>query len=225
MRQTVGIIALVSLSAAPAAAQSVSSRWYIGAATGATNVITDSVNGGGISSLAGVAGVRITQTFAIEVELGRGFGDLSRERVGWRISYAGPNATREEIEQMAVTERLRSRSRQTLNRAVMLVWREKNPGRVTGTLFAGLTWNSYEHRQTSEILQLPPGITREQVARNMSLDERYSKLLGGLTGGFSVPIALTRELRVAPEVSYTHGDMGDQHYHLLSARARLLWRF
>ena len=225
MRHVLGAFLFIAVCVAPAAAQHPSSRWYVGMAAGGTNVITDAVNGGGVQSVGVLAGVNLTPSLAIEGELGRGFGDLSRELVGWRISYAGPGATREEIERMAVDERIRSRSRQTLNRAIMIVWTDRSPRRVTGAVFAGLTWNTYDHRTTSEILRLPAGITPEQVARNISRDERYSRTLGGITGGFSVPIAVTRQLRVAPEVSYTHGDIGDRHYHLLSARARLLWRF
>jgi hypothetical protein len=224
MRKTAIVLVLIGVCATPAAAQP-ASRWYLGATAGATNVITDKVVGGGVNSAGVLAGLRITSGLAIEVEASRGLGNRSHEMVGWRISYAGPNSSREEIERMAVTERIRSESRQTFNRSVMLVWQDKNRPRITAGLFVGATWNTYDHHRTSEILRLPPGITVEQVARNMPLDERYSRTLGGLTGGFYVPIALTRQLRVAPEISYTHGDMGDLHYHLVSARARVLWKF
>ena len=225
MRNTALVLLLVAASGGSAAAQTSRSRWYVGAAGGATNVITDQVNGGAVTPLSGLAGIRVTDTLALELDVGTAIGEQSRERVGWRVSYAGPNATREEIEQMAVTERIRTRSRQTFNGSVMLVWREANPGRVTAALFVGPTWNRYEHVETSEVLRLPPGITAEQFARTRPPARNRPKTLGGLTAGFYVPIVVTADLRVAPEVSYTHGDAGDHHYHLVSARARLLWRW
>lgn len=225
MRNTALVLLLIASCGGSAAAQTPQKRWYIGAASGATNVITDEVNGGAVTPLSGLVGVKLTGTFALEIDLGTALGEVSRERVGWRVSYAGPNATRAEIEDMAVTERIRTRSRQTLNTTLMLVWREANPKRVTAALFVGPTWNRYEHVETSEILRLPPGITAEQFARTLPPSENRSRLLGGLTAGFSVPIAVTRDLRVAPGVSYTHGDVGDHHYHLVSAHARLLWHW
>lgn len=47
--------------------------------------------------------------------------------------------------------------------------------------------------------------------------------LGTGGAGFNVPVAVGRYMLVAPEVSYTHGDVGDHHYHLVSARVKLLW--
>jgi len=225
MRNTALVLLLIAACGGSAAAQTPQSRWYIGAASGATNVITDQVTGGAVTPLSGLAGIRITNTFGLEIDLGTAIGEQSRERVGWRVSYAGPNATRDEIEQMAVTERIRTRSRQMFNGTVMLVWREANPRRVTAAVFVGPTWNRYAHAETSEIVRLPPGITAEQFARTLPPTGQRSKTLGGLTAGFNVPIAVTRDLRVAPEVSYTHGDMGDQHYHLVSVRAKLLWQW
>lgn len=223
MRNMTLALLLTAASAGSATAQTPPSRWYIGAAGGAANVITDEVTGGTVIPLSGLAGFRLTDRVAVEIDLGAAIGERSRERVGWRVSFAGPNATRDEIEQLAVTERIRTRSRQIFNGSVLLVWRESKPGRVTATLFAGPTWNRYEHVETSEILRLPPGVTAEQFARTLPPAATRSKMLGGLTAGFNVPIAVRRDLRIAPEVSYTHGDVGDHHYHLLSARVKLLW--
>lgn len=225
MRHTALALVLIVASAGSAAAQTPRSRWYIGVAGGTTNVITDEVNGGTVHPLSALVGVRLAGTIRLELDLGTAIGEQSRERVGWRVSYAGPNATREEIEAMAVTERIRTRSRQTFDGSVLLVWREPNPGRVTATLFVGPTWNQYEHEEASEILRLPPGITAEQFARTLLPAGAHSRLLGGLTAGFNVPIAIRRDLRVAPELSYTHGDVGDHHYHLVSARVKLLWHW
>src|SRR5918993_5506138 len=126
MRTTALVLLLLATSPGSATAQSEQRRWYIGAAGGATNVITDEVVGGGVTALSGLAGIRLTGTIALEVDLGAALGEQSRERVGWRVSYAGPNATREEVERLAVTERIRTRSRQAFNTTVMLVWREAN---------------------------------------------------------------------------------------------------
>ena len=139
----------------------------------------------------------------------RRIGETSRERLGWRVSYAGPGASREEIDEMAVTERIRTRSRQVFNGAVFLVWRDATPGRVTATLFAGPTWNRYQHTETSEIVRLPPGVTPEQFARTLPPPGTQSRMLGGLTAGFNVPVVVGRAIRLAPEPSYTHGDVGD----------------
>ena len=223
MRNAALVLLVMAAYGNPAAAQT--PRWYVGGAGGTANVITDEVNGGTVTPVSALAGVKVTRRLAVEVDLGAALGEQARERIGWRVSFADRGATPEEVEEMAVTERIRTRSRQTFNGAVMLVWREANPGRVTASLFVGPTWNRYQHFETSEILRLPPGITAEQFARTLPPSGKQARTLGGLTAGFNVPVSVTQDLRVAPEVSYTHGDMGDLHYHLLSARVKLLWHW
>lgn len=225
MGKAVVVLLLVAALKGSAAAQTPAGRWYAGAGGGAANVITDEVNGGTVPQASGIAGVRLTGTLSLEADLGTALGAQTRERIGWRVSFAAPGSTRAEIEEMAVTERIRTRSRQTFNGSVLLVWRQARPGPVTASVFVGPTWNRYDHEESSEILRLPPGVTLEQFARTLVPDGRRSRMLGGLTAGFNVPIAITRELRVAPEVSYTHGDMGDHHYHLVSGRLKLLWHW
>ena len=65
----------------------------------------------------------------------------------------------------------------------------------------------------------------EADLHRMMPDERGSRARGGLTGGILVPIRLTRQVSVAPEIRYTYGSFADEIYNTFRGGARLMWGF
>ena len=98
---TVAVI-MAALSSSVAHGQS-ASRLYAGAALSAQYVNADDVNSGGISLRGAVVGFGLTPAFSLEIEANAGRGELSRVYSGWFISFAGPDASREEIERLVPT--------------------------------------------------------------------------------------------------------------------------
>jgi hypothetical protein len=199
---------------------------YAGAALAMQYVTADDVNSAEISSAGAVVGVRLTPTFSIEIEVNRGFGALSRIYSGTFVSFADPGESREEIERLAVTMQSDTRWTPGFGWAVLAMWRSTKPARVGTAAFAGITSPHYEERRTLTVLDIPDGVDRTEAdLHRMIPDERGSRARGGLTGGILVPIRLTRQVSVAPEIRYTYGSFGDEIYNTFRGGARLMWGF
>src|SRR5688572_14774301 len=78
-------------------------RLYIGGSVSIVHVNADEVDARGTSAVGTSIGLRLTPAFSVEVEASQGLGELSRVYSGKFVSFAGPGASREEIERLAVT--------------------------------------------------------------------------------------------------------------------------
>ena len=202
------------------------SRFYVGATATAQQVSADDVDSGSFMALGGVVGVRLTRAFSLEFETTRGFGEISRSDTGSFLSFAGPGATREEIQRLAPAMRHDTTWKPGLGWSALSMWRTTEPRRVGFAAFGGVTATHYEERSVMTVLAIPAGVDKTEAELHRMLpDGQVSRWRGGLTGGVLVPIRMTRQLSVAPEVRFTYGSFGDEKYTSLRGGARLLWGF
>ena len=225
MKNVAIAVIMGALSSSAAHAQS-ASRLYAGATLSAQYVSADDVNSGGISFAGAAVGFRLTPAFSIEIEANTGRGELSRVYSGWFVSFAGPDASREEIERLAPTMQSSTSWTPGFGWSVLAMWRSTNPERVGAAIFGGITSTRYSERRTLTVLHIPADVdvTEADLHRIMP-DSHLSRSRGGLTGGVLVPIRLAQQLSVAPEVRYTYGSFGDEIYTTFRAGVRLMWGF
>jgi hypothetical protein len=79
-------------------------RFYAGVNLGAHHESADRVTGT-TSAVGLTAGIRLKRAIGLEIDLNRPHSELSREYTGTSVSFAGPGASREEIERLAVVTR------------------------------------------------------------------------------------------------------------------------
>lgn len=219
-------IAVAAMLCSTTVSAQTTGRWYASGSASTVRVSAQEVNAGGSSTVGVGVGLRLTPALSVEFEVDQGLGRLSRTYSGKFISFAGPDATREEIERLAVTMQSDTRWKPQLGWSVLAVLRSPTPTRVGIGLFGGVTRSPYEERTTLTVLEIPAGVDRTEAdLHRMMPDNRQSRARGGLTGGVLVPIRLTRQLTVAPEVRYTYGSFGDEVYSVLRAGGRLMWHF
>jgi hypothetical protein len=224
--KTVAIAVLMGALSSSAAHGQSAGRLYAGATLSAQYVSADDVDSGGISSAGAAVGFRLTPAFSIEVEANAGGGELTRVYSGWFVSFAGPGASREEIERLAPTMQSNTSWTPGFGWSVLGMWRSTHPGRVGAAIFGGITSTRYSERRTLTVLDIPAAVdVTEADLHRMMPDSQVSRSRGGLTGGVLVPIRLTQHLSVAPEVRYTYGSFGDEIYTTFRGGVRLMWGF
>lgn len=181
--------------------------------------------GTGQSSVAGiVAGLAVSPRFGLEGELTAAAGGVTRSYEGWFISYAPPNATREEIERLAPILRRTLRYRPGTGGGFAFVVRETLSPRVAIRGRIGLSGRRYGETSSYEVLQIPDGVDPARVARDF-VTESGRRNRGGLLIGLSLPVRVLDRLQVEPEVRYLYGgpaQVGRKHREG-SAGVRGVW--
>jgi len=211
--------------AAPASAQA-SERFEIAAIVRSDRV---SFEGGQNARLpvTGIAiGYRIWSNMLIEAEVTTASGESRRNYEGDFISYAGPNATREEFLRMAVIAR-----RTTINKAgpgfsTGVAIETRDPGRVNLALRAGVSFRQYNYIDDTTVLRVPDGVTFEQAEAAMP-DAHGRRGRSGILMGASVPIRIAGRLHIAPEVRWVWGGPArvGNNYDEGALGARAIWKF
>jgi hypothetical protein len=221
-----GVLVLSSLLfASPVLAQT-GSRFYLGALAGPFYTDADRVTGS-LIAVGVTGGVRLSSWLGVEVDVLRPSGLLTREYTGTSISFAGPGASRDEIERLAVVTRFVNERRPSAIISAGATFGLPRPeGRMTPRLFAGITNQSARERTIREHLSLPPGVTPEQVNRAIPPEvEGRSRQLGAITVGGSLAIAVTPHVSIAPDLRYDYGSIGDEINNVVRSSVRVLWRF
>ena len=177
------------------------------------------VTGAGVS-------YRIWKNIQIEAEITTASGESRRSYEGQFISYAGPEATREEIERMAVTGRRTKINKAGLGFATAVAIESRQPGRVNVALRAGLSGRQYNYTDDTTVLRVPAGITFEDAEAAMP-DDRGRRGRGGLLFGLSLPVRIAARLHVVPEVRWVWGGpaMVGNNYDEGTIGARVVWKF
>jgi hypothetical protein len=182
----------------------------------------------GGTPVAGVATTfNLSKTYGVDAELTRAWGRIERSYQGWFVSYVqGPNPTREEIERLAPIARRSLGYAPGLGWAVAFVTRSKISPRVGLAARIGASGRRYVQTSTYTILSIPEGVDPARVARDFQ-DSSHRRVRGGLLFGLDLPLAVTDQLSVTPEVRFVYGGparIGDKHRELgLGARGH--WRF
>jgi hypothetical protein len=174
---------------------------------------------------AGVA-YRVWRDLRIEGEVTSATGESSRSYEGDFISFARPSATREEFLQNVVIARRTTVNRAGLGFATAVAVETRRPGRVTLALRAGVSFRQYDYTEVTTVLRVPEGATFEQAEAAMP-DGRGPRGRGGLLFGASVPIRISGQFHVAPDVRWVWGGPArvGNNYDEATVGARLLWKF
>ena len=161
--------------------------------------------GTGQSSVAGiVAGLGVSPRFGLEGELTTAAGGVTQSYEGWFISYAPPNATREEIERLAPILRRTLRYRPGIGGGFAFVVREHLSPRVAVRGRIGLSGRRYVETSAYDVLHIPDGVDPARVARDFSA-AAVRRSRGGLVFGLGLSLRATSRLQFEPEVRYVYG--------------------
>lgn len=225
MRQASILVGVWLATAASASAQ-VSARLEIAAVVRADRV---SFEGGQHARLpvagAGIA-YRIWRDMRIEAEVTRASGEATRSYEGDVMSYAGPNATREEFLRMAVIARRTTVNKAGLGFAAATAVETRHPGRVNLALRAGVAFRQYDYHEDTTVLRVPEGVSFEQAEAAMP-DSRGRRGRSGLLFGASVPLRIGGNFHVAPEARWVWGGPArvGNNYDEATVGVRAVWRF
>jgi hypothetical protein len=219
------LVLLVPIAAAPIVGAQ--PRVYVGATTAIDAGERGNIPGGSVPSVGAVIGLTLSDAWGVEFELERGFKTThAGSGEGVLISFPPTRTpTREEIELYGI--RTRDERTQTAGAgwAAHARWRSREPGRVNVGLLAGLSARVYEAelvRTTtfvSPLLDLPP---------SYRLPDEHSirRMVGwGLSGGLTIPVRITSQLALEPEVRVAAGFITNDRYRVFRAGLRTTWSF
>lgn len=223
MRPTLAAALLLVTCTAPALAQS-PSRLYAGATLRSNFVSAEEIDASSVGAVGGTIGVKLTPGLSVQFDLDQGFGELMRRYEGIGITFAGPGATREEIERLGVYQRFERYWKPQVGWSALIVWRDAQPRRVTAAVFGGVSSIRFHERYLITSLRIPPGVDPNHRSIQPS-EQKVTNIRGGLVGGVIVPIAVANRISVAPEIRYTYGSIGDERYTVFASGVRLLWMF
>jgi hypothetical protein len=158
---------------------------------------------------------RVTGTFRVEAEVTAASDRLERSYDGWFLSYAGPDATGEEIERLAPTARRTLRYVPGVGAAAALVARARMGQRVALDFRAGFSARRYTETSTIALLTVPAGIDPARADADLQgLRSTRDRVRGGLLLGIGLPVSLARHLVVEPELRVVYGGparIGSKH--------------
>ena len=225
MRHILAVAILVFAGLAPASAQ-VSERLDV-SAIARTDRVSFEGNQHARLPVAGVGvSYRVWRDMRIEGEVTKASGESRRVYEADFMSYAGPEATREEILRMAVIGRRTTINKAGLGLAATVAVETRAPGRVNLALRAGVSFRHYDYIDETTVLRVPEGFTLEQAERQL-VDGRGTRGRGGLLFGGSVPVRIVDRLYIAPEVRWVWGGpaMVGNNYDEGTIGARVVWKF
>jgi hypothetical protein len=199
-------------------------RGHVTAILGAYRVDSDHVLG--TAPGIGVAGgVRLTSRFHAEIELVRPAGTFFREYTGTSVSFAGPGASRAEIERLGVVTTFSYERRILHTVSGGIVFHARARGRWTPLFYAGVANQHVVNVSRRVPVRLPEGVDPVKLARVVPEEERHVRNLGALTGGVGVSLALTRRLSVMPDLRIDYGSIGDEIENAIRPSIRFTWSF
>lgn len=210
------------LTAAPAVAQA-RFRPYAGGSIGSFSVTADQVDD---RSLAGglFGGVSLAKHVDLDVEFVLPADTFTRSYTAPGVSFAGPEASYDEILRRAVITRY-DRSREvTATLSVVVVLRPALGNRLTPGLIVGVTNHRVRDRTVFTPVSIPEGINPQHPSVVGSI-ETHSRNIGGPTFGANLAIAVTRQLSIIPDVRYDYGSIGDEINNSFRTSVRMQWRF
>lgn len=208
----------------PAAAQP---RFYVSATTAVDAGERGNIPGGTVPSVGAVIGLALSDAWGVEVEIERGFM-TTHTGSGESVLISFPpsrNPTREEIELYGI--RTRDERTQTAGPgwAAHARWRSRDPGRVNVSLLAGLASRVYETELVRTTTFVSPLL---DLSPTYQLPDEHSRrrMVGwGLSGGLTIPVRITSQLALEPEIRVAAGFITNDRYRVLRAGLRTTWKF
>jgi hypothetical protein len=229
MVRNLSIVTLTVLTVAQAA-EAQDRRFYAAMTTAVDMGDRGNIPGGSVPSVGGLVGIRLSEGWAIELEIERGFRTThagSGESVLQVFPPFGPPRvpTREEIELYGV--RTRDERTQTVGAgwAAHAIWRSREPGRVNVGLLMGVASRVYDTHLVRRTTFVSPLAV---LPANYRLpDETSSRRMvaGGLSGGLLIFVRVTDALTIAPELRFDTGLITDDPYRVFRSGVRAMVAF
>jgi hypothetical protein len=230
MRYVLAVLVVLTVVAAPAAAQSMPApgRFYLGGVLGIHAESADFVDGRTIAPGV-VGGVRLTRSWGVEAEVGWPAGTFTNNSTAIGIAFPPPDRTGPlspaDLERYGVLQRF-TRERQVVSTlSVGAVYQPPVHPHWQPRLFMGVFNNRMRERFATEVLRVPPEVDPVRAATLGTTDQRTTRNVGGISVGGGIGFAVTRHLSIAPEVRYDYGSIGDEINNALRTSARMIWTF
>jgi hypothetical protein len=218
------IAALAMLVLVPTSAAAQPQRGFIGPLVQSYTVRADEVDGTLPEAGIGVA-LSVNPFLDFEGEVAKPAGTLRRQYSGISMSFAGPGASREEIERLGVlTQFTHERVVSSVVSFGVTFHPRRSGARVQPRVFTGVTTHFVRDRTRLAFLSWPATVTIEEL-RRMQPESESRRTIGSLTLGGGAGIDLTRTVVVIPELRYDYGSIGDELNDALRVGVRLMWRF
>ena len=215
-------MALTVACAATAHAQS-SLRPYVGGSIGSFSVDADEVDGR--SPAPGfVLGLAVSRLVDVEFEAMFPTDTFDRTATAISTSFAGPGASREEIERLGVMTRFDRQREITANYSFVAVIHPAATSRVVPGLVAGVTIQRAHNSTRYTPISIPAGIDPNNPAI-INGEERNTRNISAPTIGGQLAIRVTPHFHVVPDLRYDYGSIGDEINNALRLSVRGIWRF
>lgn len=219
------LAALLPIAAVPPAAAQ--PRFYVSATTAVDAGERGNIPGGTVPSVGAVIGLALSDAWGVEVEIERGFM-TTHTGSGESVLISFPpsrNPTREEIELYGI--RTRDERTQTAGPgwAAHARWRSRDPGRVNVSLLAGLSSRVYETELVRTTTFVSPLLDLSPTYRLPDEHSRRRMVGWGLSGGLTIPVRITSQLALEPEIRFAAGFITNDRYRVLRTGLRTTWSF
>ena len=226
MRRHVLLIGIVCFAGVPPALAQESQRLTIAAVVRADRVSFEGGQNAQLSVTGISMGYRIWSHMLIEAEVTAASGESRRSYEGDFISFAGPSASREEFLRTAVIARRTTTNKAGIGFATAVAVETNQPGRVNLALRAGVSFRQYDYSEETTVLRVPEGVTFERAEAALP-DTSGKRGRSGLLIGASVPVRITSNLQIAPEVRWVWGGPAriGNNYDEAAIGARAVWKF
>jgi hypothetical protein len=220
------VVTIVSLAGVASASAQIHERLEISGIVRSDRVSFEGGQNARLPVTGAAVSYRLWKDMRIEAEVTTASGESRRSYEGDFISYAGPEATRAEIERMAVIARRTTTNKPGLGFATAVAVESRDLGRVNVAVRAGVSVRQYQYFEDMTILRVPEGVTVEQAEYALP-DSGGRRARGGLLFGLGVPVRIVGQLHVVPEVRWVWGGPAQigSNYDEGTVGARLAWKF
>lgn len=225
MRTTLPFVLAVAGFSSIASAQT-ASRFEIGPLARLDRVYIEGNLSGSVPVAGITARVRLWKGLGVEGEMTWANGGMERSYEGWFVSFAGRDASREEIERLAPTARRTLGYHPGGGGAGAIVIRGAVSPRVHLGARAGLSARRYTETSDFTVLTIPDEVDPELAMKHF-VDSSSTRIRGGLLFGADAIVALTGRFSIVPEVRFVYSGparIGNKHREL-GAGLRGVWRF
>jgi hypothetical protein len=218
---TAAVASLSILSSLPAAAQTRDPRLTVSAIAGREHVEVD--GGDGTFSIAGAAvRLRLTRFISVQGDLTAGSGEAADSYEGVFTTLGKQGDSIEELERLGVVLRRNRVWTPGTGLAVGVAVHTPSTQRVGLSASVGVSGRELALVDTHTLVRLPPGWPESMSTGAGQV--RYSRKRGGPYASLAMPVNVTRQFFVLPEVRWVH-TVADEDFTASSFTIGAGWKF
>jgi hypothetical protein len=198
-------------------------RFYVGGSAGTFSVDADDVDGGSFS--AGVlGGVSLNHWLDIEAEIAFPTRRFTRTYGGDAVSISFGRPGTPDFERLGVWIEYHNERDVSMSISSVAIFHGPIHPRVEAGFVAGITTQQVTERTDYTPVRIGAGLN-PTVPLAQPRSEVYSRNPVFPTFGANVAVALTRHLRIVPDIRFDYGSLGDEINNALRSSVRVHWRF